>query len=155
MHVLAHTYSTGVDDCDYSCLIPFIITKCCWTSTTEAENFHVSYFYQTDFLGLIIFTKISMIFNTRSGKILAVQLKELSDCWEEEKYPTVSNWKVKYDAKPLCQCVVFMKINVNLLMLEASKHFSLQQLNRPTQRIISRDCACSNPRLRDKVIQAR
>lgn len=51
--------------------------------------------YQTDFLGLIIVTKISMVFNTRSGKILAVQLKELSNHWEEEKYRTVSKWKTQ------------------------------------------------------------
>lgn len=103
--------------------------------------------YQTDFLGLIIVTKISMVFNTRSGKILAVQLKELSNCWEEEKYRTVSKWKTQLDSKPLCQHTIFMKINVNLFMLEPSKHFSLQPLNRPTQRAIARDCACSNPRL--------
>lgn len=141
MHVWVHTYSTGADDYDYSRLTPFIIIKCCWTTTTEAENFHISCSASDWFLvGLIVFAKISMYFNTKSGKIFAVLLKELNSNWEEENNPTVSSVKAQPENKPSCQHAVSIKIYLNLFLLEPFKHFSLQPLKTHSKSHFKRLC---------------
>lgn len=139
MHVWVHTYSTGADDCDYNRLTPFIIIKCCWTTTTEAENFHISYFASVGFLvGSIVFAKISTYFNTKWGKIFAVLLKESNSNWEEENNPTASSVKAQPENKPLCQHAVSIKIYLNLFMLEPFKH--LQPLQTHSKSHFKRLC---------------